>query len=207
MSAPAIDSRRSIFARFLRFGLTAWGGPAAQIELIRRECVEQEGWVSEDAFRRTLAVYQVLPGPEATELCIYFGRLRRGRVGGLLAGLGFMLPGFVLMLAASILYVEAGLADSLDELFYGFAAAVGALIARALVRLGAAFLTDAWLWLLAVAAFALTLWTPVAFVIVLLAAGLLYELRSNAGRWLRGAASLSPPRSSRSSSPPGSACP
>ena len=192
MSAAAPDSRRSIFVRFLRFGLTAWGGPAAQIELIRRECVEQEGWISEDAFRRTLAVYQVLPGPEATELCIYFGRLRRGRIGGLLAGLGFMLPGFVLMLAASILYVEAGLADSLDELFYGFAAAVGALIARALVRLGGAFLTDAWLWLLAIAAFALTLWTPVAFVIVLLAAGLLYELRSNAGRWLRGAASLSP---------------
>jgi chromate transporter len=192
MSAPALDSRRSIFARFLRFGLTAWGGPAAQIELIRRECVEQEGWVSEDAFRRTLAVYQVLPGPEATELCIYFGRLRRGRVGGLLAGLGFMLPGFVLMLAASILYVEAGLADSLDELFYGFAAAVGALIARALVRLGGAFLTDAWLWLLAIAAFALTLWTPVGFVIVLVAAGLLYELRSNAGRWLGNAASLSP---------------
>jgi chromate transporter len=192
VSTPALDSRRSIFARFLRFGLTAWGGPAAQIELIRRECVEQEGWVSEDAFRRTLAVYQVLPGPEATELCIYFGRLRRGRVGGLLAGLGFMLPGFVLMLAASILYVEAGLADSLDEFFYGFAAAVGALIARALVRLGGAFLNDAWLWLLAIAAFALTLWTPVGFVIVLLAAGLLYELRSNAGRWFGNAASLSP---------------
>jgi len=192
VNSGALDSRRSIFVRFLKFGLTAWGGPAAQIELIRRECVEQEGWVSEDAFRRTLAVYQVLPGPEATELCIYFGRLRRGRIGGLLAGLGFMLPGFVLMLAASILYVEADLADSLDELFYGLSAAVGALIARALVRLGRVFLTDAWLWLLAIAAFALTLWTPVGFALVLLAAGLLYELRSNVGRWFGTAASLSP---------------
>ena len=82
-----------------------------------------------------LAVYQVLPGPEAHELCVYFGRLRGGKLGGFLAGLGFMLPGFILMLGLSILYVEANLAGHLEELFYGLTAAVGALVARALVRL------------------------------------------------------------------------
>src|SRR5687767_6877051 len=92
------DGLGSIFLRFLKFGALAWGGPAAQIAMIKRECVDQEGWVSEETFRKTLAVYQVLPGPEAHELCVYFGRLRRGKPGGFLAGLGFMLPGFILML-------------------------------------------------------------------------------------------------------------
>lgn len=86
---------RSIFARFLKFGLLAWGGPAAQIAMIKRECVDEEMWVSEASFKKLLAVYQILPGPEAHELCVYFGRLRGGKMGGFLAGLGFMLPGFV----------------------------------------------------------------------------------------------------------------
>src|SRR3954464_13065711 len=92
------DSARSIFIRFLKFGALAWGGPAAQIAMIKRECVDEEHWTSEESFRKLLAVYQVLPGPEAHELCVYFGRLRGGKLGGFLAGLGFMLPGFVLML-------------------------------------------------------------------------------------------------------------
>jgi hypothetical protein len=81
--------------------------------------VEQEGWVDEETFTKTLAVYQVLPGPEAHELCVYFGRIRGGKRGALLAGLGFMLPGFLLMLILSVLYVEANLAEHLDEMFYG----------------------------------------------------------------------------------------
>src|SRR4051794_41962947 len=93
--------------------------------MIERECVEELGWVKDDTFKKTLAVYQILPGPEAHELCVYFGRLRGGKVGGFLAGLGFMLPGFVLMLALSILYVEASLAGDLGELFFGLSAQVG----------------------------------------------------------------------------------
>ena len=90
--APVHDSPRSIFLRFLKFGALAWGGPAAQIAMIKHECVDEEGWVSEETFKKTLAVYQVLPGPEAHELCVYFGRMRGGKLGGFLAGLGFMLP-------------------------------------------------------------------------------------------------------------------
>ena len=150
------ESQLSIFLRFLRFGALAWGGPAAQIAMIKRECVDEEGWTDEESFKKLLAVYQVLPGPEAHELCVYFGRLRGGRLGGLLAGLGFMLPGFVLMFGFSILYVELDLAGELDELFYGLTAAVGALVARALVRLTGNFVTDLPLALIAIAAFALT---------------------------------------------------
>ena len=157
------DSRSAIFIRFLKFGALAWGGPAAQIAMIKRECVDEEGWVSEETFKRTLAVYQVLPGPEAHELCVYFGRVRGGKLGGFLAGLGFMLPGFLLMLGLSILYVEADLAAHLDELFYGLTAAVGAIVARALVRLSGTFITDLPLAAVAIAGFTLTLFASAGF--------------------------------------------
>jgi chromate transporter len=186
------DSPRSIFFRFLRFGGLAWGGPAAQIAMVKHECVDEERWVSEETFKKTLAVYQVLPGPEAHELCVYFGRIRGGRLGGFLAGLGFMLPGFVLMLGLSVLYVEAGLAGNLDELFYGLSAAVGAIVLRAVVRLSGTFVTDVWLAAIAVSAFALTTFASASFVLVLLGAGLAYELRSNARGWIGRGNSLSP---------------
>jgi chromate transporter len=186
------DSPGSIFLRFLKFGCLAWGGPAAQILMIKHECVDQEQWVSEETFKRTLAVYQVLPGPEAHELCVYLGRHRGGKLGGFLAGLGFMLPGFLLMLGFSALYVEADLAGSLDELFYGLTAAVGAIVARALLRLGGSFVTDLPLAVIAVAAFVLTAFLSFGFVLVLLGAGIAYELWTNASRWRGRVSSFSP---------------
>src|SRR6187402_1734575 len=141
MTAERAESPRAIFVRFLKFGLLAWGGPAAQIAMIKRECVDEERWIDERTFQRQLAVYQVLPGPEAHELCVYFGRLRGGKLGGFLAGLGFMLPGFLLMLGLSILYVKASLAGNLDTVFYGATAAVAGLVARALLRFAETFIT------------------------------------------------------------------
>jgi chromate transporter len=186
------DPLGSIFLRFLKFGALAWGGPAAQIAMIKRECVDEEGWVPEETFKKTLAVYQVLPGPEAHELCVYFGRLRGGKLGGFLAGLGFMLPGFVLMLGLSILYVEADISAELDEVFYGLAAAVGAIVARALVRLGGSFITDAPLAAIAIVAFALTAFASASFVLVLLGGGIAYELWTNAGRYSQRLRVISP---------------
>ena len=186
-----MDSPGSIFIRFLKFGLHAWGGPAAQIAMIKKECVDEEGWVDEATFKKTLAVYQVLPGPEAHELCVFFGRLRGGKLGGFMAGLGFMLPGFLLMLGLSVLYVEANLAGNLDEIFYGLKAAVGAIVARALVRLSGTFITDVPLALLAIAGFALTLFADAGFVFVLLGAGLLYEVWTNARTWVGRTSSIS----------------
>lgn len=184
------ESPGAIFIRFLKFGCLAWGGPAAQIAMIKGECVDEEKWISESSFKRQLAVYQVLPGPEAHELCVYFGRLRGGKLGGFLAGLGFMLPGFLLMLALSALYVEANIAGHLHALFYGLSAAVGALVARAVVRLGGSFLTDAALVVIAVAGFALTLFAEANFVLVLLGAGIAYELWRNARAWVGRASSV-----------------
>ncbi len=159
--------------------------------MIKHECVDEERWVSEESFKKTLAVFQILPGPEAHELCVYFGRIRGGKLGGFLAGLGFMLPGFLLMLALSILYVDANLAGHLDELFYGLTAAVGAVVARAVVRLSRTFITDVPLALIAIVGFALTVFAEANFVLILIGAGLAYEVWTNAGRWTQRAHSLS----------------
>src|SRR3954465_15694386 len=97
-------SLAQLFAKFLRFGCLAFGGPVAQIALIRQTLVDEEKWISSARFNRLLAIMQVLPGPEAHELCVHMGLMARGRIGGLLAGLGFMLPGFVLMLACAWAY-------------------------------------------------------------------------------------------------------
>ena len=148
------ESLPRLFLRFLRFGLLAWGGPVAQIAMVRQELVEEERWVSRAHFNRALALYQVLPGPEAHELCVYFGMVARGRVGGLLAGLGFMLPGFLLMLLLSWLYVRAGLESAwVKAAFACVAAAVAALIVRAVHRIGEHAVTSRPLFAVAVLAF------------------------------------------------------
>ena len=90
---PPELSHAALFLRFLRFGALAFGGPVAQIAMIRRELVEEEKWIGSASFNKLLAVMQVLPGPEAHELCVHLGIRAKGRIGGLLAGLGFMLPG------------------------------------------------------------------------------------------------------------------
>ena len=158
----------ALFARFLRFGCLAFGGPVAQIAMVRQALVEEEHWISSARFNRLLAVMQVLPGPEAHELCVHLGMVARGRIGGLLAGLGFMLPGLVLMLIAAWAYV-AFVADAagFSPLLLGVQVSVLALIARAVHRIGQHVLTGPVLAGIAVAAFVATLagvpfWVPLA---------------------------------------------
>lgn len=156
----------SIFLRFLRFGFLAWGGPVAQIAMIKDELVDREKWVSQEKFKRTLAVYQALPGPEAHELCVYFGMIKAGRWGGFLAGFGFMLPGFLLMLLLSWAYTIYG-AVTLLPLFAGVAPAVSALIVRAAHRISSHILHDKLLIYVAAGALILTL-LQVNFLLVFL---------------------------------------
>ena len=170
------ESWSRLFLRFLRFGALAWGGPVAQIAMIRHELVDQERWIGSAHFNRVLAVYQVLPGPEAHELCVYFGMRSRGRWGGVLAGLGFMLPGFVLMFALSWAYVRYGLkAGALQAVFAAVQVAVAALIVRAVVRIGGHVVTDRWLWAIAILAAGAQL-AGVHFALILVLGGTIYLL-------------------------------
>lgn len=174
-SPPRLSLFR-LFLRFLRFGALAFGGPVAQIAMVKQALVEEERWISPARFNRLLAVMQILPGPEAHELCVHLGMVARGRIGGLLAGLGFMLPGFVLMLAVAWLYQDwiAG-NPAVAPIFLGVQVVVLAIIARAVQRIGTHVLEDRLLWLLAVAALGATL-AGVPFWIPLVASGLIYTL-------------------------------
>ena len=174
----------ALFLRFLGFGLLAFGGPAAQIAMLKRELIEREGWMSPSRFNRLLAVMQVLPGPEAHELCVHLGMRARGRIGGLLAGLGFMAPGFILMMGLSFLYLRLDLNQPwIAGALLGVQAAVIALIVRAVQKIGGHALTDRLLWIAAAAAALATL-AGAAFWIVLPACGLAYAAaKTGRGRW------------------------
>ena len=164
-----------IFRRFIRFGFTAWGGPAVQIAALRHELVDEQRWISSERFNRVLAVYQVLPGPEATELCVYFGFVKAGRLGAILAGLCFVLPGLVLMLALSWAYVHFDFSHNalFVAAFAGMKAAVAALIVRAIHRIGGHALHDRWLFLIAAFSFVADLFGA-PFAVTLPLAGAMY---------------------------------
>ena len=173
----------ALFARFLRFGSMAFGGPVAQIAMIRRELVDEENWIGSGSFNKPLAVMQVLPGPEAHELCVHLGIRAKGRIGGLLAGLGFMLPGFILMLALAWLYTRLGIKGTvLGAAFLGVQAAVLAVILRAVHRIGEHILLDRRLWAAASISAAASL-LGVSFWIVLPAAGAAYAFVSASRYW------------------------
>ena len=184
---PAVAGQASLpklFLRFLRLGLLAWGGPVAQIAMLRQELVDEEHWVTPERFNRVLAVYQVLPGPEATELCVYFGMLAGGRLGGMLAGLAFMLPGFVLMLALSWVYMHVGITSpTFAAVFRGCQPAVAALIVRAVHRIGGhALHGNRWLWAIALGAATAQL-LGANFLLTLLVAGVVYALAKRGHTW------------------------
>jgi chromate transport protein ChrA len=108
-NVPKMSLLKLFWFIFYNFGLFAWGGPVAQIALIKDRLVIQDRWITLTRFQRVYSVYQIIPGPEAAELCMFFGCLSAGRLGGIVAGIAFMLPGFVVMLLASYLYSLAGI--------------------------------------------------------------------------------------------------
>lgn len=167
-------SLAALFARFLRHGLLAWGGPVAQIAAMHRDLVEREQWVDETRFRKQLAVYQALPGPEATELAVWFGTLARGRWGGLVAGLAFLLPGVVMVTALAALYVRfAETSAWADVALYGVRPAVLALVAIGFWRLARASLREPPLLAVALLSAGVAFAFPnLSFLVVLLAGGL-----------------------------------
>ena len=168
------ETPSAIFWRFLRFGFLAWGGPVAQIAMLKRELVEERRWLEPSRFNRLLAIYQVLPGPEAHELCVHFGMMKGSRLGALLAGIGFMLPGLVLILALAWLYQRLDLGQPwIAAIFTGVQIGVVALIVRAVHRIADHTLTDVWLWVLAIASGACAA-LGVSFWVTLPAAGLSY---------------------------------
>ena len=168
MSAPHWSD---LWAAFGRIGLLSFGGPAAQIAVMRAELVERRGWLDEEGFLRGLAFCTLLPGPEAMQLATYAGWRMRGTAGGVLAGLLFVLPGAALMMALAAVYLAYGRLPAVEAAFEGVKAAVLAIVLAALVKLWRTVAGTRADLLVAGAAFAALL-AGLPFWAVLIAAGL-----------------------------------
>jgi chromate transporter len=120
---------------FAKIGLISFGGPAGQIALMHDEVVEKRGWVSEDEYLQALNLCHLLPGPEAQQLAAWIGWRLHGIAGGLVSGLLFVIPGALVMLGLSVLYVASMQVGWLQGVFFGVKAAVLAIVAQALLRI------------------------------------------------------------------------
>ncbi|TRO97171.1 chromate efflux transporter [Glycocaulis profundi] len=173
-------SPRRLFAVFGRIGLVSFGGPAGQIALMHRVLVDERGWMREDEYLSALNFCHLLPGPEAMQLATYAGWRLDGVRGGLIAGLLFVLPGAAVILALSVLYAYAADLAAVEAVFFGVKAAVLAIIAQALVRIGSRALDTGFRRALAAGAFIAIFFFDALFPLVVLGAGALGML---AARW------------------------
>jgi chromate transporter len=121
---------------FLKLGTIGFGGPAAHIALMRQEVVDRRRWLSEEHFLDLVGATNVIPGPNSTELAVHIGRERAGWKGLIVAGTAFIAPAMVMVLALAWLYVEFGTTPAAENLLYGIAAVVVAIIVDALWKLG-----------------------------------------------------------------------
>lgn len=158
---------------FARIGCLSFGGPAGQIALMHGEIVEKHKWVDEEQHLHALNFCHLLPGPEAQQLATWIGWRLHGLKGGLAAGLLFVIPGALVMLALSSLYALAANLDWFAALFLGIKAAVLAIVVQALIRIGGRALNTRFKQVLAVAAFLALFLFNLPFPLVVLGAGLI----------------------------------
>jgi chromate transporter len=165
------------FSEALRFwwklGWISFGGPAGQIAIMHQELVERRRWLSEDHFLHALNFCMLLPGPEAQQLATYLGWRLHGTRGGIAAGVLFVLPSVFIMLGLSWLFMAGGSVTWVEGIFYGLMAAVIAVVASALKRIGSKALKSPSLWLLAGASFVAIYHLEVSFVVIVLVAAVI----------------------------------
>lgn len=154
-----------------RIGCLSFGGPVGQIALMHRELVEERAWVTEEQYLHALNLCHLLPGPEAQQLAIWIGWKLHGFKGGLAAGLLFVVPGALIILALSILYGYAAELSWFAAIFLGIKAAVLAIVVQALLRVAGRALNTPSKKLLALAAFLALFLFNLPFPAVVLGAG------------------------------------
>lgn len=164
-------SFRDALSVWTRIGLLSFGGPAGQIALMHRMLVEERKWIDESRFLRALNFCMLLPGPEAQQLATYIGWILHGTRGGIAAGVLFVLPGAVIVLALSALYYVTRDLSIVAGLFFGIKAAVLAIVFQALLRVAGRALRSPESWLVATGAFLALFLFGVPFPIVILVAG------------------------------------
>jgi len=169
------------FRVWLRVALLSFGGPAGQIAVMHRILVEEKRWIGEHRFLHALSYCMLLPGPEAQQLATYIGWLMHRTAGGVMAGVLFVVPGVISIMALSIVYALFGKVGIVSALFFGLKAAVLAVVLQAVVRIGSRALKNRIMIALAAAAFVAIFFFSVPFPIIVLMAGVVGFFAGRAG--------------------------
>jgi chromate transporter len=164
---------REAVRTWLKIGCIGFGGPAGQIALMHRILVDEKKWIDEPRYLHALNFCMLLPGPEAQKLATYVGWLLHGVRGGLAAGILFVLPGALVMLGFSLLYVLGRGIPAVDGALFGIKAAVLVIVVEALIRIGRRALKTRLLVGLAAAAFVGIFFLDLPFPLIVAAAGLI----------------------------------
>lgn len=177
-SSPSL---REAFIVWLKIGCLSFGGPAAQIALMHREIVEQRAWLSESRFLNALNFCMLLPGPEAMQLATYTGWRLNGTLGGLIAGLLFVLPGAIVMLLMAAIYASFGSIPIVNVIFQGIQATVVVIVIAALRRLAKKSLLKSTHWFIAISAFIGIFFIHIPYPIIIIVAAIIgwYCLKEN----------------------------
>jgi chromate transporter len=162
-----------LLATFAKVGILSFGGAAGQIAMMHKIVVDEKRWLDEPRYLHALNYCMLLPGPEAQQLATYIGWLTHGVRGGLAAGVLFVVPGALLMLGLSFLFVLGTGLTLVDGLFFGIKAAVLAIVVHALIKIGKRGLKSRALIGLAVLAFLVILFLDIPFPLIVLAAGVI----------------------------------
>jgi chromate transporter len=178
-SVNSIPLRQALLF-WLKLGFIGFGGPAGQIALMHREIVERRRWLSESRFLHALNYCMLLPGPEAQQLATYLGWLMHRSLGGIVAGVLFILPSLFILIGLSWVYVAHGQQPLVAGVFYGLKPAITAIVLQAAWRIGSRVLHNAALWGIALAAFVALFGLGLPFPLIVLGAGLIGYL---GGRW------------------------
>jgi chromate transporter len=171
-----MPSWREVFLYFLMLGFINVGGPVAQITMMYNHMVERRQWLSNDRFVKIMGFCHMLPGPEALQLAIYVGYLKRRLLGGILAGLTFIIPGAAVMIILSWLYVTYGSLPQVNNVLFVLKPAVLGIIAAGIIKLGRAAIKSILLGALLVGSIMGMRFAGINFLVILLAAGILHLL-------------------------------
>ncbi|MEN3149180.1 chromate efflux transporter [Neorhizobium sp. IRAMC:178] len=164
-----------------RVAALSFGGPAGQIAVMHRILVDEKRWVGEHRFLHALNYCMLLPGPEAHQLAIYIGWLLNKTKGGMIAGLLFVLPGFISILALSYIYVLFGDVTVIEGMFFGLKCAVLAVVVQAVFRIGSRALKNKVMVAIAAAAFVAIFFLHVPFPLIIISAGVIGYFGGRAG--------------------------
>ena len=171
-TVPPPVSLAEAFAYWLKLGFISFGGPAGQIALMHAELVERRRWISEQRFLHALNYCMLLPGPEATQLAIYIGWLMHRTLGGIIAGVLFVLPSLLILIVLSWVYLAFGNLPIVSGVLYGIKPAVVAIVLAAAWRIGSRSLKNGWLVGIAVTALVAIAVLRLPFPVIVLSAAL-----------------------------------